>query len=136
MPPPSVDIFEIFKNPRLSDEPLYVSEPEEEPEETDLDIFCRAMGWTRIDGVLRKKPLRKPKSKKLGDLADLMIEDVHKSLTETDVAKEMKTSVMKDMETKQDFKQPSEREAYRARKVNYRGHVSITREIRKICISQ
>lgn len=120
LPPPSVDIFDIFKNPKLSDEPLYVSDAEEKPAESDFDIFCRAMGWTSVEGVLRKKPPKKPRQPGEVRLDDLPSDIVHTSLLATDVAAELKTSVLKGIEKKHDLKQPSEREAYRARKVNCR----------------
>lgn len=121
MPPPSVDIFEIFKNPKLSDEPLYVSDTEEKKQESDFDIFCRAMGWISIEGVLRKKLPKKDRRPNEVRLDELPSDIVHESLLATDVAAELKTSVLKGIEQKHDLKQPSEREAYRARKVNCHG---------------
>ena len=82
----------------------------------DLDAFFKAMGWTDLNGVLPKKPEKK--TKKGWEIEDIDLNDVHKDLTKTDVAKEMRSSVLKGIQTKKDLKILSEREAHRQRKVN------------------
>lgn len=84
-------------------------------EENDLDEFCRAMGWTTLNGVLPKKPVKKSKQKWQIDEIDLT--DVHKDFTKTDVEKEMRSNVLEGIQSKREVKVLSEREAHRQRKV-------------------
>lgn len=101
----------------LSLESLHVTEPNDtKPEiESDFDVFCRAMGWTKMNGVLPTKPDKIPK--RLRQLQEMDLTVVHKDFTKTDVAKEMRGSILNGIETKHDLKMPTEREALRARKV-------------------
>lgn len=115
IPPPSVDIFDILRNPTLYNKPLYDEEAKDKAVPSDLDIFCRAMGWINLDGVLPKKPNAKPKHR--WELEEIDLNDVHKDLTKTDVDKEMKKSTLKGIEKKREIKILREREALRERKV-------------------
>lgn len=115
-----MDIVNILKNPNLFNKPLYGVEeivPQEKKlKDIDLDEFCKAMGWTSINGVLPKRPEKK--SKRSRDNNEIDLTDVHKDFTKTDVAKEMRNSILKGIQTKREVKIPSEREAHRQRKVN------------------
>lgn len=73
------------------------------------------MGWQLLNGVVPVKVEKKRKNKWI--VEDIDWSDVHKDFTKTDVAKEMRGSVLKGIERKHDLKKPSEREALRARKV-------------------
>ena len=117
IPPPPVDIISILKKPTLFNKPLYGNDDKsKEKGDDDLDAFFKAMGWTDLNGVLPKKPEKK--TKKGWEIEDIDLNDVHKDLTKTDVAKEMRSSVLKGIQTKKDLKILSEREAHRQRKVN------------------
>lgn len=117
IPPPPIDIISILKNPTLFNKPLYSNDEYDVKEhaESDLDAFCKAMGWTNINGVLPKKPEKKHKRHWGADEFDLT--DVHKDLTKTDVNKEMRSCILNGIQTKRDVKVLSEREAQRQRKV-------------------
>lgn len=115
IPPPSVDIFDILRNPTLYNKPLYVEEAKDKSVLSELDIFCRAMGWINLDGVLPKKPKAKPKQR--WEIEEIDLDDVHEELTKTDVKKEMKKSTLKGIEKKREIKILREREALRERKV-------------------
>lgn len=123
MPPPSVDIISILKNPVLARRPLIddvkeIKKPTQD--EIDLEAFCKAMGWTEQNGYLPRRPAsNKKSSKRRSKYDDIDLTDVHKDLTATNVEKEMRTSILKGIETKKDVKIPSEREARRERKVNF-----------------
>lgn len=120
MPPPSVDIIDILKNPVLARRPLFGKDEEtaKPVEESDLEIFCKAMGWTEENGCLPRKPANKI-TKKRSKYEEIDLTDVHKDLTKTNVEKEMSKSILKGIETKKDVKIPSEREAHRQRKVRF-----------------
>lgn len=117
IPPPPVDIISILKNPKLYTKPLYGNEEKglKENAESDLDIFCKSMGWINIDGVLPKKPEKKPKRQ--WEVEEIDVTDVHKNFTKTNVAKEMVGSILNGIQSKLEVKLPSEREAHRLRKV-------------------
>ncbi|XP_031618951.1 deoxynucleotidyltransferase terminal-interacting protein 2 [Contarinia nasturtii] len=117
IPPPPVDIISILKKPALFNKPLYDNDEcslNQKDEESDLDAFCKAMGWTNINGVLPVKPDKKPKRQWQTEEFDLT--DVHKDLTKTNVEKEMSTNVLKGIQAKREVKVLSEREAHRQRK--------------------
>lgn len=118
IPPPPIDIINILKKPTLFNKPLYGNDENESKGkgEDDLDAFCKAMGWTNLNGVLPKKPEKKTKRNCLIDEIDLT--DVHKDLTKTDVAKEMLGNELQGIQTKREVKVLSEREAHRQRKVH------------------
>lgn len=120
MPPPSVDIIHILKNPVLARRPLFGNEEKTKKpaEESDLDAFCRAMGWTEKNDYLPRKPADKI-SKRRSKYEEIDLTDVHKDLAKINVEKEMSKSILKGIETKKDVKIPSEREAHRQRKVNF-----------------
>lgn len=124
LPPPSVDIISILKNPVLARRPLYgdveeITKPTSS--EIDLDAFCKAMGWTEENGYLPRKPADE-QVKRRSKYKEIDLTDVHKDLTKTNVEKEMSTCILKGIETKKEVKIPSEREAHRQRKVNFRLH--------------
>lgn len=115
LPSPSEDIHTILQNPALFNKSLYSKEETDSKEaDNDLDAFCKAMGWTKIDGVLPKRLTKKPKH---WEQDDIDLTDVHKDFTKTNVAKEMSGSVLKGIQNKRDVKVLSEREAHRQRKV-------------------
>lgn len=116
LPPPSVDIISILKNPKLFNKSLYNKEETDSKEgDADLDAFCKAMGWTCMDGVLPKKPAQK--QKRHWELDGIDLTDVHKDFTKTNVEKEMRSCVLKGIQNKREVKVLSEREAHRQRKV-------------------
>lgn len=84
-------------------------------EETDLDEFCKAMGWTNTDGIIPKKDYTK--SKRHWEQRDIDLTDVHKDLIKTDVTKELKNNALTGIQAKKEVKLLSEREAHRQRKV-------------------
>lgn len=107
-----------MKKPTLYDKPLYGNDEEKskEKDETDLDAFCKAMGWTNLDGVLPKKPEKK--SKRNWQINEFDLTDVHKDLVKTNVEKEMRSSILHGIQAKREVKVLTEREAHRQRKVN------------------
>lgn len=84
-------------------------------EDADLDEFCKAMGWTKICGVLPKK--QDNKSKRHRNFEETDLNDVHNNFMKTDISKQMSTCVLKGIQAKRELKIPSEREAHRQRKV-------------------
>lgn len=118
IPPPSVDIIEILKNPTLFNKPLYgnTENTQKQSQDDDLDAFCKAMGWTNLCGILPKKSETKSKRNRRFDEIDLS--DVHKNFTKTNISKEMNSCILKGIQAKRDLKIPSEREAHRQRKVD------------------
>lgn len=120
LPPPSVDIISILKNPVLARRPLYGDDNEttKPTQESDLEAFCKAMGWTEENGYLPRKPADKQK-KRRSKYQEVDLTDVHKDFTKTNVEKEMKKCILNGIEKKKDVKIPSEREAHRQRKVNF-----------------
>lgn len=120
LPPPSVDIISILKNPVLARRPLYGNdeEPPKPAVESDLDAFCKAMGYTEENGYLPRKPADKLEKKRWKN-REIDLTDVHKDFTKTNVEKEMKKCILNGIETKKDVKIPSEREAHRQRKVKF-----------------
>lgn len=117
--------------------PLYKEKTNTKEIDVDLDDFCKAMGWTCIDGMLPKKPLQKPRRKWEQD--DIDLTDVHKDFTKTNVAKEMSKSVLKGIQTKREVKELSEREAHRQRKVlsymvyNFTTHRKNYSKVMRLC---
>lgn len=137
MPPPSVDIISILKNPVLARRPLIDDIKETKKptqDEIDLQAFCKAMGWTEQNGYLPRKPATEEKSssKRRSKYDDIDLTDVHKDLTKTNVEKEMKTNILKGIETKKDVKILSEREARRARKVNFEIHTKLYKRLQTL----
>lgn len=121
LPPPSVDIISILKNPVLARRPLYDDVKETTKptsSELDLDAFCKAMGWTEENDYLPRKPAHK-QTKRRAKYEEIDLTDVHKDFTKTNVEKEMSKCILNGIETKKDVKIPSEREAHRQRKVNF-----------------
>lgn len=118
MPPPHVDVIHILKHPTLFNKPLYGDDESntKAKEDDDFDEFCKAMGWTQINGVLPVKPANKEKKRWEQENFDLT--DVHKDFTKTNVEKEMKTNVLTGIQKKREVKELSEREAHRQRKVS------------------
>lgn len=106
----------------LARRPLYGNDKEtkKSTEESDLDAFCKAMGWTEENGYLPRKPADKQK-KKRSKYQEVDLTDVHKDFTKTNVEKEMSKCILNGIETKKDVKIPSEREAQRQRKVSFWG---------------
>lgn len=104
----------------LARRPLYGNDEEETKKpavESDLDAFCKAMGWTEENGYLPRKPADKQVKKRWKN-REIDLTDVHKDFTKTNVEKEMSKSILNGIETKKDVKIPSERAAHRQRKVN------------------
>lgn len=138
MPPPSVDVIEILKKPSLYHKPLYGQVAKKSKVYNELEAFCKAMGWTNIDGVLPKKPVKEKREKHLQweeeDIIDTT--DVHEHLTKTNVKKELANCCTKGIEKKRAIEVPSDRKAAKLRKViinfylifectvNFSGHVA------------
>lgn len=117
IPPPSIDIISILKNPTLFNKPLYgndESTSKKNEVENDLNAFFKALGWTSVCGVLPKKSNNKSRPNRLHED---YLSGVHEHLTKTDISKEMSSCVLKGIQTKRELKIPSEREAHRQRKV-------------------
>lgn len=104
----------------LARRPLYGNDEDtaKPKQDSDLDVFCKAMGWTEENGYLPRKPADK-ETKKRWKYREIDLTDVHKDFTKTNVEKEMKKSILNGIETKKDVKILSEREAHRQRKVSF-----------------
>lgn len=101
----------------MFNKPLYKNKSidPKETEENDLDVFCKAMGWTNISGIIPKKD--DSKSKRHWEQRDIDLTDVHKDLAKTNVTNELKNNVLIGIQAKKEVKVLSEREAHRQRKV-------------------
>lgn len=119
MPPPSVDVIDILKNPTLYNKPLYGTKvAAKSKQNNDLETFCKAMGWTWKDGELPTKPETEIK-KRWWERRDepIDIENVHKDYAKTNVAKEMAGGVTNGMEKKRSIELITDKKAAKLRKV-------------------
>lgn len=117
LPPPSVDVLAILRNPLLYTEPLYGVKEEKSQESNEFEAFCKAMGWTIVDGTLRKKPENESiNGWKVEDMISL--ENVHGDWAKADVKKEMINSQTKGIERLRSIEKISDRKAAQLRRVN------------------
>lgn len=103
----------FINKPALCDDLLIENEPEEDTLPNELADFYNDYGWIRTGNTLWTTPVKQITS----NLQNLDSKDIHSSLSKTNVAKEMKTSINKGMEQKHDLKQQTYREGLRTRKV-------------------
>lgn len=115
-------MIEILKKPSLYHKPLYgTNVTTKKKPYNELEAFCKAMGWTNVDGVVPSKPVEEKKNKKKitdwmeEDIIDLA--DVHEHLTKTDVKKELASCCTKGIEKKRAIEVMSDRKAAKLRKV-------------------
>lgn len=114
LPPPSVDILEILKNPVLYPTPLW-TDPKDVRKETKpsgLENFCKAMGWTWKEGELPTKISKNRTKKQLCDTAP-----IHAGHGKTDITKEMKSCVLMGIEKKENVEKLTDKKAAKLRKV-------------------
>lgn len=106
----------ILRNPLLYTEPLYGSKCGESKESSELETFCKAMGWTEVDGVLRKKPeVENHNGWKVENLID--VENVHGDWAKANVKHEMRTSQTKGIEKLRSIEKLTDRKAAELRRV-------------------
>lgn len=114
LPPPSIDIIEILKNPVLYPTPLWIDPKDlrKETKPSGLENFCKAMGWTWKEGELPTKILKSRSKKQVIDN-----EPIHAGHGKTDIAKEMKSCVLKGIEKKESVEKLTDKKAAKLRKV-------------------
>lgn len=94
--------------------PLW-TDPKDTRKETKpsgLENFCKAMGWTWKEGELPTK-IHKNRSKKQA----IDNEPIHAGHGKTDIAKEMKSCVLKGIEKKESVEKLTDKKAAKLRKV-------------------
>lgn len=115
IPPPEVDVVAILRNGVLCDKPLCKrpSPRKDDDKTTELRNFCNSMGWIWDDVFAAKlvKPIKKEPS-------CLDFRNEH-SGRKTDVAKEMKNSVLIGIEQKNSVEKLPEKKLAKIRKVIY-----------------
>lgn len=112
----------ILRNPLLYTEPLYGGKCGESKETSELETFCKAMGWTEVDGMLRKRPEVENKNGwRVEDLID--IENVHGDWAKANVKHEMKTSQTKGIEKLRSIEKLTDRKAAELRRVIFVSHL-------------
>lgn len=122
LPPPSVDVIAILKNPSLSNKPLYgVNVTTKSKQYNELEAFCKAMGWTLNDGVVPTKPIEVKRKNYNQWIEEDVIDmtNVHETYTKTDVKKEMENCRTKGIEKQRAIEVLSDRKAAKLRKVIY-----------------
>lgn len=109
----------FIKHPTLYNDSLAENEPEDESLPNELADFYNDYGWIQKGSNLWIRPEDEiiTKVQRLQRLNHLDAKEMHSSISKTNVAKEMKTTINKGLEQKHDLKQESFREALRARKV-------------------
>lgn len=120
MPPPSINIFDILKNPALSSTPLWtdLESHTTTKKPSDLENFCKAMGWLWIDGEL---PVKKSRTQKRAFNKNIAfdLEPVHAGYGTTNVGHEMKRCVLKGIEQKESVAKITDKKAAKLRKVSF-----------------
>lgn len=127
MPPPSVDVIEILKNPSLYHKPLYGQVATKSKLYNELEAFCKAMGWTNHDGLVPKKPVEEKKRKYVQWQEEEIIDttDVHEHLTKTNVKKELANCCTIGIENKRAIEVLSDRKAAKQRKVSINLYLNV-----------
>lgn len=119
LPPPSVDVIEILKKPKLYHKPLYGQVATKSKLYNELEAFCKAMGWTHKDGMVPKKPVEEKKNMRdqwqEEDIIDTT--DVHEHLTKTNVKAELANCCTRGIENKRAIEVLSDRKSAKLRKV-------------------
>lgn len=121
LPPPSIDVLAILRNPLLYNEPLYQSTEDRKKSESksEFETFCDAMGWTDVDGVLRKKPIKKETRNSRWLEEDVIeIEHVHGDWGKPNLKKEMAKSQTIAIEKEKAIEKISDKKAAERRRVS------------------
>lgn len=111
----------ILRNPLLYNEPLYQSTEDRKKSESksEFETFCDAMGWTDVDGVLRKKPIKKETRNSRWLEEDVIeIEHVHGDWGKPNLKKEMAKSQTIAIEKEKAIEKISDKKAAERRRVS------------------